>query len=194
MDLGVSPAEGAERAEGESGLVGQRILDRAGTRVWIRARAKAEPVAPAHAGGASRSGPSASDPAWLRFSLATHHSRLKRSSKIVLAVIALAVAALVLAIIIPSLPSYHFASVNEARSFGHFEDGEIVDELGDTNGPYKLRGGVVGGVGKPFDFNLTFNGRTTNWTQPVSNHMWFVASIFENRKGNQFAVIRKRTE
>jgi len=116
---------------------------------------------------------------------------LKRSSKILLAVIALAIVGLMLAIIIPSLPSYHFASVNEARSFGHIEDAEIVDELGDTNGPYRLKGGVVGGVGKPFDFNLTFNGYTTNWSRPVSNHMWFVATIFENRRGNQFAIVRK---
>ena len=105
-----------------------------------------------------------------------------------------ALASLVLAVIVPSLPYYKFASVNEARTFGHFEDAEIVDELGDTNGPYRFKRGVVGGVGKPFDFALTFDGRTTHWTRPVTNHMWFVAIIFENRRGNQFAVIRKRTE
>ena len=80
------------------------------------------------------------------------------------------------------------------RAVGHIEDAEIVDELGDTNGPYILVRGIVGGVGKPFDFELTFNGRTTSWSQPVSNHMWFVATVFENRRGNQFAVIRKRIE
>lgn len=99
-----------------------------------------------------------------------------------------------LALIVPSLPRYNFASVSEARAFAHIEDAEIVDELGDTNGPYRLKGGAVGGVGKAFDFNLTFNGYTTNWSRPVSNHMWFVATIFENRRGSQFAVIQKRTE
>ena len=73
MDLGVSPAEGAERAEGESGLVGQRILDRAGTRVWIRARAKAEPDVPANAGRPSRFPSHAIGPAWLRFSIGAIH-------------------------------------------------------------------------------------------------------------------------
>jgi hypothetical protein len=114
--------------------------------------------------------------------------------KILLAVIVLTIVALIVAIIVPSLPSYRFASVSEARAFSHIDGAEIVDELGDTNGPYRLKGGVVGGVGKPFDFALTFNGYTTNWSQPVSNHMWFVATIFENRRGNQFAVVRKRTE
>jgi hypothetical protein len=126
--------------------------------------------------------------------LAINSSHLKRSSKILLAVIALAIVGFMLAIVIPSLPSYHFASVIEARSFGRIDDAEIVDELGDTDGPYRLVKCVVGGVDKPFDFDLTLNGRTTNWTQPVSNHMWFVATVFENRRGNQFAVIRKRTE
>jgi hypothetical protein len=66
-------------------------------------------------------------------------------------------------------------------------------QFGDTNGPYRLKGGENRGEGKPFDFNLTFNGQTTNWTQPVSNHMWFVVTIFENRRGNQFAVISRMT-
>ncbi len=101
---------------------------------------------------------------------------------------------LMLAIIVPSLARYNFASVSEARTFAHIDDAVIVDELGDTNGPYRLKGGAVGGVGKPFDFVVTFNGVTTNWSQPVSNHMWFVATIFENRRGSQFAVIQKRTE
>jgi hypothetical protein len=127
--------------------------------------------------------------------LSIHASRLKRNSKIVFgSIIALAVVGLMLAIIVPSLPSYNFASVSEARAFGHMDDAEMVDELGDTNGPYRLKGGAVGGVGKPFDFDLTFNARTTNWSRPVSNHMWFVVTIFENRRGNQFAVLRKRTE
>ena len=98
------------------------------------------------------------------------------------------------AIIVPSLPRYRFVSVSEARSFGHIGDAEIIDELGDTNGPYRLAKGIVGGVGKPFDFDLTFSGRTTNWSQPVSNHMWFVVTVFQNRRGNQFAVVRKRNE
>jgi phage shock protein PspC (stress-responsive transcriptional regulator) len=127
--------------------------------------------------------------------LSSHlRQHLKRSLKILLAVIALVIVALIVAIIVPSLPSYRFASISEARAFSHIEDAEIVDELGDTNGPYRLKGGVVGGVGKPFDFDLTFNGHTINWSRPVSNHMWFVATIFENRRGNQFAVVRKRTE
>lgn len=106
----------------------------------------------------------------------------------------LLVLALMVAIILPSLPRYNIASVSEARAFAQMEDAEIVDELGDTNGPYRLKGATVGAVGKPFDFNLTFNGRTTNWSRPASNHMWFVAVRFENRSGNQFAVVMKRIE
>jgi hypothetical protein len=120
---------------------------------------------------------------------------LKANSKIVIgSIFALAIGGLLLAIIVPSLPRYNFASVDEVKSYGHFEAAVIVDELGDTNGPYRLKGSVVGGVGKPFGFNLTFDGHTTNWSRPVTNHMWFVATIFENRRGNQFAVIWKRTE
>jgi hypothetical protein len=120
---------------------------------------------------------------------------VKRNSKILLgSILGLLALGLMLAIIVPSLPRYSFASVSEARAFAHMEDAEIVNELGDTNGPYRLKRGVVGGVGKPFAFDLTFNGHTTNCSQPVSNHMRFVATIFENRRGNQFAVVRKRTE
>jgi len=93
--------------------------------------------------------------------------------------------------------AYRYRTVNEARSWGHWEqieDAKIIDEIGDTNGPYKLVKSIVSGVGKPFHFDLTFNGSNTNWTQPVSNHMWFVVTVFENRRANQFAVIRKRTE
>ena len=119
-------------------------------------------------------------------------NHLKRGLKILLAVIVLVIIALIVAIIVPSLPSYHFASVSEARTFGHIEDAEIVDELGDTNGPYRLKGGVAGGRNsEQFSFNLKFDGRSTNWTQPISNHMGFVATIFENRRGNQFAIVRK---
>jgi hypothetical protein len=117
--------------------------------------------------------------------------------KILLAIIALVIVAFIVAIIIPSLPSYRFASVNEARAFSHIEGAAIVDELGDTNGPYRLRGGAVSGrntFGKNFDFDLTFNGHTTNWNRLVSSNTWYVVSIFENRRGNQFAVVRKRTE
>jgi len=120
---------------------------------------------------------------------------LKINSKFwLLGIIAIAVFALMLAIIIPSLPGYRFASVKEARLFSNIEDAKIVDELGDTNGPFTLVKSIVSGVGKPFDFDLMCGGRKISWTQPVTNHMWFVVTIFENRKGNQFAVIRKRTE
>ena len=114
-----------------------------------------------------------------------------------LAIVAVVIVALIVAIIIPSLPSYRLASVSEARAFSHIEGAEIVDELGDTNGPYRLRGGVVSGrntFGKNFDFDLTFNGHTTNWNRLVSSNTWYVVSIFENRRGSQFAVVRKRTE
>ncbi len=122
---------------------------------------------------------------------------MKRSLKILLAVVAFVIVALIVAMIVPSLPSYHFASVSEARSFGHIEDAQIVDELGDTNGPYRLKGGAVSGrntFGENFGFDLTFNGHTTNCNRLVSSNTWYVVTIFENRKGNQFAIVRKRTE
>src|SRR5450631_2846391 len=108
-------------------------------------------------------------------------------------IIALLVSGFILAMIVPSLPRYNFASVNDARAFTHIEGTEIVAELGDTNGPYRLKGGVNSGTSKPFDFGLTFNGHTTNWSHPVSSHMWYVVTIFENRRGNQFAVVCKMT-
>ena len=120
-----------------------------------------------------------------------------RHLKILLAIVALVIVALIVAIIIPSLPSYRFASTGEARAFSHIEGAEVVDELGDTNGPYRLKGGVVSGrntFGKNFGFDLTFNGHTTNWNRPVSSNTWYVVTIFENRGGNQFAIVRKRTE
>jgi hypothetical protein len=95
------------------------------------------------------------------------------------------------------LTAYPYKTVSAARAWGNWEqveDAKIVDELGDTNGPYRLLKSRVGGVGKPFDFDLSFRGTKTNWSQPVSNHMWFVVTVFENRHGNQFAVVRKRTE
>jgi hypothetical protein len=114
------------------------------------------------------------------------------SSKIVFGILALAVVAVMVAIIAPNFARIRFASVREARAFGHLEDAEIVDELGDTNGPYTLKGAVVGGRNsEQFTFNLTFDGRTTNWTQAISNHLGFVATIFENRRGNQFAIVRR---
>jgi hypothetical protein len=121
---------------------------------------------------------------------------LKTKSKIWFwGIIAIAVLGLMLAVIIPSLPpGYEFHSVNDARLFGPIADAEIVGELGDTNGPFRLVKSTISGVGKPFDFDLMIDGSKTNWTQPVSNHMWFVVTFFENRKGNQFAVVRKRTE
>jgi type III secretory pathway component EscU len=65
---------------------------------------------------------------------------LKRNSKIVFgSIIGLLAFGLMLAVIVPSLPRYNFASANEARAFAHMEDEEIVDELGDTNGPYRLK-------------------------------------------------------
>jgi len=110
-------------------------------------------------------------------------------------IIAIVVVAFVLATLLPEvLTRYQYHSVNEARSFGHIEGAEIIAEIGATNGPYRLVKGIVSGVGKPFDFDLKFNRGSTNWTRPISNHMWFVVTIFENRGGNQFAVIRKRTE
>jgi hypothetical protein len=124
-------------------------------------------------------------------------SRLKISSKIVFGSVIALFVLLMLAIIVPSLPRYSFASVSEARAFAHMEDAEIVDELGDTNGPYRLKGSRVSGrntYGKNFDFDLTFNGHTTNWNRLVSSNTWYVVTIFENRRGNQFAVVRKRTE
>ena len=107
---------------------------------------------------------------------------------------ALLIIGLMVAIIVPSWPRYNLASVNEARSFSQMEDVEIVDEFGDTNGPYRLRGGVAGPVGKPFQFDLRFNGRTTNWSQPASNNTGFFVTIFENRRGSQFAIVRKRKQ
>ncbi len=104
---------------------------------------------------------------------------------------------LMLAIIVPSLSRYSFASVSEARAFAQREDAEIVDEFGDTNGPYRLKGGIVSGrntFGKSFGFDLTFNGHTTNWNRLVSSNTFYGVTIFENRRGNQFAVVRKTTE
>jgi hypothetical protein len=129
--------------------------------------------------------------------LAIHASRMKRSSKIVFGSIIALFVLLMLAIIVPSLPHYSFTSVSEARAFAGMEDAEIVDELGDTNGPYRLRGGAVSGrntYGKNFDFDLTFNGHTTNWNRLVSSNTSYVVTIFENRRGNQFAVVRKRAD
>lgn len=106
-------------------------------------------------------------------------------------------ALVMLAMIVPSLPRYDFASVSEARAFGHREHAEIVDELGDTNGPYRLKSIVSSGrnsYAKNFDFDLSFNGRTTNWNRLVSSNTFYAVTIFENRSGNQFAVIWKRTQ
>jgi len=110
---------------------------------------------------------------------------------VVESIIALAVVGLVLAAILPSLRFYDIASVNEARLWGHSEDDKIVVELGDTNGPFRLRGGAGGGAGKPFHLDFRFNGGTTNWSQPASNNTGFVVTIFENRRGNVFAIVRK---
>jgi hypothetical protein len=122
---------------------------------------------------------------------------MKRISKIAFGSVIALFVLLMLAIIVPSLPRYSFASVTEARAFAHMEDDEIVDELGDTNGPYQLKGSRVSGrntFGNNFYFDLTFNGHTTNWNRLVSSNTWYVVTIFENRRGNQFAVVRKRTE
>lgn len=126
--------------------------------------------------------------------IALRLSRVKRTLKIAFGVIAVAIVVLLLAIILPELPTYRFAWVDAARSESNIQDAQIIDELGDTNGPYRLVKDIVGGVGKAFDFDLTFDGRSTNWTRPVSNHMWFVVSVFENRRGNQFAIVRKRRD
>jgi hypothetical protein len=120
---------------------------------------------------------------------------LKTGPKIVLGILALATATLVVANMVSSLPRYNFAAATEARSFiTNFGDQTIIDELGDTNGPYMLRRGVLGGIGKPFEFNLTFNGRRTNWSQPASNDTGFAVAIFENRRGNQFAIVMKKKQ
>lgn len=108
--------------------------------------------------------------------------------------IALAVIRLLISTFLPSMPLYRFASVNEARSYGHAPDAPIFDELGDTNGPYKLAKSFMGKPGIPFSFNITFDGRSTNWSQPVSENAWFIALVFQNPMGNQFAVIRKATD
>jgi hypothetical protein len=133
---------------------------------------------------------------FLNIKLGKYANSLKRHLKNLLrSAIVLVIASLTLAIVLPSLPRYEFASINDAKAFGHNDGAEIiVDELGDTNGPYKFVKSVVGGVGKPFDFDMKFADHITNWSKPVTNHMWFVATIFENRRGNQFAVIRKRME
>ncbi|MFN7140047.1 MAG: hypothetical protein ACK4UN_12000 [Limisphaerales bacterium] len=53
---------------------------------------------------------------------------------------------------------------------------------------------VSGRNSERFDFDLTFDGRATNWARPLTNQMGYVATIFENRRGNQFVVVTKRTE
>ena len=83
--------------------------------------------------------------ACLSRAVAIHVSRLKRISKIVFGSVIALFVLLMLAVIVPSLPRYSFASVTEARAFAHMEDAEIVDELGDTNGPYRLKGSRVSG-------------------------------------------------
>ena len=109
---------------------------------------------------------------------------MKRTLKIVLAMVALAIVGLVVAVVVPSLPSYHFASVSEARSFGHFDDAEIVDELGDTNGPYRLKGGVGGGSQQAsFDFDLTFDLTSTTWRVPASRRAFLPIVFNANSNG-----------
>jgi len=134
----------------------------------------------------------------LLYSLSIYASRMKINWKIVFgSIVGLLIAGFLLAIIVPSLRRYNFASVSDARAFAQIEDAQIVDELGDTNGPYRLKGGRVSGrntFGKNFGFNLSFNGHTTNWNRLVSSNSSYVVTIFENRRGNQFAVINKRTE
>ena len=110
---------------------------------------------------------------------------------VIKSIIALAVVGFALATILPSWPFYDIASVNEARLWGRMEDTAIVVELGDTNGPFRLKGGAGGGAGKPFHLDLRFNGRTNTWSQPASNNTGFVVTIFENRRGNDFAIVRK---
>ena len=106
-------------------------------------------------------------------------------------VLGLAVIGFVAAAILPSLRLYDIPSVNEARLWGHLQDVRIVVELGDTNGPFRLRGGAGGGAGKPFHLDLRLNGGTNTWSQPASNNTGFVVTIFENRRGNDFAIVRK---
>ncbi len=123
---------------------------------------------------------------------------MKINSKIVVgSIVGLLIAGFLLAIIVPSLPRYNFVSVSDARTFAAIKYAQIVDELGDTNGPYRLKGYQVSGrntFGKNFGFDLTFNRHTTNWNRLVSSNTWYGVTIFENRSGNQFAVINIWTE
>jgi hypothetical protein len=117
---------------------------------------------------------------------------MKRSLNIVFgSIIALAIVGLMLTAILPSWPFYDIASVNEARLWGHMQDTKIVVELGDTNGPFRLKGGAGGGTVKPFHLDLRVDGRITHWSQPASNNTGFVVTIFENGRGNDFAIVRK---
>lgn len=101
----------------------------------------------------------------------------------------------VLGLIVPELSSrYKFSSVKEARLSAYIEDAEVIDEIGDTNGPYRFVSGIVSGFGKPFDFELKCSGENIKWTQPGSSNTWFVVHVFENQKGNHFAVVMKRTK
>lgn len=117
---------------------------------------------------------------------------MKRNlSTVVGSTIALAAAGLVLAAIVPSCRFYDIASVKEARSWGPTQNADIVVELGDTNGPFRLKGGAGGGAWKSVSIQLRLNGRTTNWSVPASNNTGFVVTKFENRRGNEFAIVRK---
>lgn len=110
-------------------------------------------------------------------------------------IITIATIILVLGLVMPECSSpYRFSSVKEARTWGHIKVAEIIDEIGDTNGTYRLVSCIVSGVSQPFDFDLKCRGHNIKWSQPASTNTWFVVTVFENRARNQFAVIRKRTK
>ena len=98
------------------------------------------------------------------------------------------------AIALPCFKTHTYNTAADARVWGHIADAVIRDEIGDTNGPYKFSGAMVSGLGKPFAFDLRCGGQTIHWSQPASTNTWFVVTVFKNRAGNQFAVIRKRTK
>jgi hypothetical protein len=99
-----------------------------------------------------------------------------------------------IAVIVPSKQRNSFANVSEARSFGQIEGAEILEEVGDTNGPFRLKRIVSGGVGSPFDLDLTVNGRTVSRSYPGSNRVTYIVTVFENDRGNQFAIIKKSAQ
>lgn len=120
---------------------------------------------------------------------------MKLRTTIIVAAAMLVFVFVVIAMIVPSLPRYEFESIREATSFEQRNGDIIEDQFGDTNGSYRLKSAIVGGrLDTNFSFSATFDGRTTNWSRPRPNGVHFRATIFENRRGNQFAVVTKWTD